>query len=199
MRQVNSYTLGSAIAPRTITSSTNATPIEVTKASHGLVTGDKITIFGHTTNTAANGTWTVTKTGANTFTLDDSVGNGVGGADGCFAKLMARILVEDFEDITVSIDTDGGADAVMTVKCVGSIQDDVPDFADTKSPTNQYEYLCMIDLEDASGLDGDTGFVVATADDNRLFSVNVDGIRWLSFVPTAGTEGEVTIKARCYC
>ncbi len=61
-----------------LTLMTNATPIECTSASgHGLTTGDKVIIEDALGNTAGNGTWTVTVTGADTFTLDTSVGNGV--------------------------------------------------------------------------------------------------------------------------
>ena len=67
---------------KNISSSTNATPISVTVTAHGYSTGDTVVITGHTTNTNANGTWEITVTGANTFTLDNSVGNGVGGASG---------------------------------------------------------------------------------------------------------------------
>ena len=69
-------------ATKAITSSTNATPIAITCTSHGYSTGDTVVINSHTTNTNANGTWEITSTGANTFTLDGSVGNGVGGATG---------------------------------------------------------------------------------------------------------------------
>ncbi|MFZ2908005.1 MAG: hypothetical protein WA014_02565 [Minisyncoccia bacterium] len=74
-----------APATLTITGSTNATPIEVTAAAHGLVTGDNVSISGITGNTNANGYFKVTKTGANTFTLQnystgaDIAGNGAHG------------------------------------------------------------------------------------------------------------------------
>jgi hypothetical protein len=75
------------------TSSTSGTPIVVTKAGHGLVTGDTIIINGHTTNTKANGVWDVTVSG-NDFTLlnadgTNSVGNGTGGATGTVRKITA--------------------------------------------------------------------------------------------------------------
>lgn len=60
----------------TITAATNASPIAVTSAGHGLSTGARITISGVAGNSAANGTFTITKTGADTFTLDSSTGNG---------------------------------------------------------------------------------------------------------------------------
>lgn len=60
----------------TITGATNASPIVVTCAAHGLTTGARITISGVGGNTAANGTFIVTRVDANTFSLDGSTGNG---------------------------------------------------------------------------------------------------------------------------
>ncbi len=65
-----------------ITSSTNATPIKITSAGHGFLTGDSVEIEGHATNTNANGQWQITLVDANSYTLNGSVGNGVGGATG---------------------------------------------------------------------------------------------------------------------
>ena len=72
-----------------IQSSTNASPIVVTSASHGLVTGDTVEISGHTTNTFANGMWEVTKLTDDTYSLDGSTGNGVGGASGTGRNMSA--------------------------------------------------------------------------------------------------------------
>lgn len=59
-----------------ITGATNASPIVITSASHGLTTGDRVTITGVGGNTAANGTWIITRLDANTFSLNGSTGNG---------------------------------------------------------------------------------------------------------------------------
>jgi hypothetical protein len=59
-----------------VTGATNASPISITSASHGLTTGTRVTITGVLGNTAANGTFNVTVVDANTFTLDSSSGNG---------------------------------------------------------------------------------------------------------------------------
>jgi len=206
MRDTKKYTLVSAGKVRAIVSSTNASPINVEVTAHGFATGDKVTINGHLVNTAANGTWVITKVDANNFTLDGSTGNGVGGATGCVADFIEPIFVVDFRHLLISIATDGGADAAMTVKCVASIQDlagnepnpqKAPvDFAAARSVANNFEFIQMIDKQSGgSGLAGDTGFVVATADDYRIFEVNTNGLAWLCFLPTAGTAGEVTIKA----
>src|SRR5262249_32280458 len=68
----------------TISSSTNASPIEITtSASHGLSSGDTVCVTGHATNTNANGWWLVgTVVSGVKFTLTGSTGNGVGGATG---------------------------------------------------------------------------------------------------------------------
>ena len=76
-----------AIAPATITitGATNATPIVVTAAAHGLVTGDNISISGITGNTNANGYFRITRLTADTFSLQnystgaDIAGNGAYG------------------------------------------------------------------------------------------------------------------------
>lgn len=65
-----------------ISSSSNTSPISITSTNHGYTTGDTVVISNHTTNTNANGTWEITVTGANTFTLNGSTGNGVGGTSG---------------------------------------------------------------------------------------------------------------------
>jgi hypothetical protein len=53
-----------------ITAATNANPVELTAAAHGLATGAHVTISGATGNwTAINGSWTVTVTGGGTFTI----------------------------------------------------------------------------------------------------------------------------------
>jgi hypothetical protein len=65
-----------------INSSTNAAPIAVSATAHGYNTGDSVEIEGHLTNTAANGFWQITRIDANTFSLNGSTGNGVGGATG---------------------------------------------------------------------------------------------------------------------
>ena len=205
MRDYKPYTLISAGKVRAIVDSTNASPINVQVTGHGFASGDRVTINGHLVNTAANGTWLVTKVNANNFTLDGSTGNGVGGATGCAADYIKPIYVIDYRHLMISIATDGGGDAAMTVKCVGTIQDLAgneplpnkapPDFAAARSVANNFDFIEMIDKQSAgTGLPGDTGFVVAAADDYRVFEVNTNGLAWLSFLPTAGTEGEITIK-----
>lgn len=184
---------------RVITSSTDATPIVVTATAHGLVTGDTITINGHTTNTNANGFWTVTWVSANTFSLDDSTaqGAGAGGNDGYFCKNIGMALVEDYETVVVSIATDGGGDTTATLKFVGSIQDTLPDFAAAASNTNFLANLQVVNLLDGSEIAGGTGVVITATDLYGQYEVNVNGVRWLGILPTSGAAtGELTVNLK---
>jgi len=60
----------------TITGATNANPIVITSANHGLFTGSIITVSGVVGNTAANGVSQITKIDANSFSLNGKTGNG---------------------------------------------------------------------------------------------------------------------------
>jgi hypothetical protein len=65
----------SFVSTLNITGASNTNPITITSASHGLATGDTVTIQGATGNTAANGTFVITVTNANNFTIP-AAGNG---------------------------------------------------------------------------------------------------------------------------
>ncbi len=67
--------MGSFLDSGSITGASNATPIVITSANHGLSTGAYVTVSGVLGNTTANTTTTVTVLNANTFELDSTVGN----------------------------------------------------------------------------------------------------------------------------
>jgi len=75
------------------TSSSNASPIVFTKALHGFHTGEIVIICNHTTNTAANGIWTVTELSTSTFSLNNSTGNGAGGGSGQIYNITAKAVI----------------------------------------------------------------------------------------------------------
>jgi len=83
--------------PANIASSTNATPIVITTSvalPASMVTGSQVVISGHLVNTAANGEWTITKTGASTFSLTGSTGNGVGAGTGTYTQVETPALAD---------------------------------------------------------------------------------------------------------
>jgi len=210
MRDTKLYTILNAIGIKTA-NFTAATTDVITSNAHGLVNGNMVVltttdtlpaglstgtvyyVVQKTTNTfklsATSGTEgpavdiTDTGTGTHTFTMHD-IGN--------------NIFVDDFRQAVLSFDTDGGSDAAMTVKLQGSISEDCPDFSAAQSPTNQWDYIQMVDLQDGGLVDGDTGFAVATADDNRLFEVNVNALRWINCIISGWTAGEITVKVKLY-
>lgn len=59
-----------------VTDATNASPIVITSTAHGLTTGARVTVASVGGNTAANGTFLVTRINDDTFSLDGSTGNG---------------------------------------------------------------------------------------------------------------------------
>jgi len=193
------YNLLVAGAPRAITSSTNATPTVITMAAvHGLSTGARVQIMGHTTNVKANGLWTVTVTSTTKFSLDGSTAGGVG-ADGIAVAPAPRVIfVEEFDYIVLDVVSDGGGDYAGVIHPVGSIGDTAANFAGTISKTNMYEFLDFVDIETATSIDGDTGVTVAGADQYRTFRVDVKGLTWFTVIHSSGTAGELTINARLY-
>ena len=70
-----------------ITGATNATPIEITSAGHGLSSGNFVVVDGVTGNEGANGFYRVTVTGTNTFRLDDSAGTGAYAGGGTWNRV----------------------------------------------------------------------------------------------------------------
>jgi hypothetical protein len=60
----------------TISAASFLTPIQITSKNHGLSTGQTVTVNGVQGNTAANGTWVITKVDGDNFQLNGSAGNG---------------------------------------------------------------------------------------------------------------------------
>jgi len=124
------------------------------------------------------------------------------GATGAGIAIPCR----DYRHAIFSFATDGGGDAALTVKFQGSIGAGVkpnvintaPAFGSAQSVTNHWDYIEVIDLEDGSAIDGDTGVAVATADNYRLLEANINGLDFVCAVVTARTAGEVTVKVKLY-
>lgn len=96
-------------------------------------------------------------------------------------------LAQSHRHIVVSVNT--SANASGTIKFIGSISEDSPDPTQAKSATNQYEFIQLVDLEDGATIDGDTGLVITGTDDNRLFEVNTNALKWFAPVITTYTTG----------
>ncbi len=210
MKNTQEYTIWNSVTPIAITSTTDATPIVVTATSHGLATGDRVMIYGHTTNVAANGYYTITYVSANTFSLQDrdtgtsiaGSGAGAGGATGRMVVAPKIINVKDFRNAVVSLITAGTATLTVgfaasngkLIEDTTSNRNDTPNFAGTLSDTNPYSFVQVVNLEDATAIDGGTGVAVAGTDINKNYEVNINGLKYLTLVPTAWTAGAITAK-----
>ncbi len=102
----------------------------------------------------------------------------------------------DADYAVISIHTDNSAN--LTVKFAISDQDDPPTVTSAQSSSNDWEYVQIVDAEDGSTVDGNTGFAVAGTDDDRKFTVNFDGAKWLIPVITAISAGDLTIDITTY-
>ncbi len=206
-------TLFDAVTPVAVTSSTDATPIVVTATSHGFSTGDRVLIYGHTTNIAANGIFKVTNLTANTFSLQDEFSNanvagsgGGSGSSGLCVKAPPILLISDFRNVILQVGTTGTA--TMTLKIAGSLglsavsygatkspRYDYPNFGGTVAPTNTYTFLQLINLDTAAALNGATGIVVSGSDINTQYEVNINAQKYLTVFPISWSAGAITIKA----
>lgn len=216
-RHTQKITLYKNVTPVAVTSSTDATPIVVTATAHGFATGDRVLIYGHTTNIAANGIFKVTRLTANTFSLQDEftgasvAGTGAGaGSGGICLKAPPIILMSDFRNIILQVGTSGSA--TVTLKVPGSAG--IPDGASTFEPgnprkdlvnfgatvvpdTNPYTFLQIIDLDTAGASNGATGIAVTGTDINKQYEVNINLDKWLTVIPISWTQGAITVVALC--
>lgn len=104
--------------------------------------------------------------------------------------------VRDYTDVVFGVATDGGADANLTVKFQISYEETEPsDWASGPTVSNMWEYAAVYDLNDPSSVvTGDTGFVVAGADDYKYYVLNVPFPPvWVNARVTARSAGEVTV------
>lgn len=93
------YIPTTACSSGSVTGATNASPIVITtSANHGLPTGATVTVAGISGNTAANNTWVIENTGAKTFSLIGSAGNGSSGS-GTWTGMVGKNLAQWSEDL----------------------------------------------------------------------------------------------------
>ena len=103
---------------------------------------------------------------------------------------------EDFEFVNMTVDTINSAN--FTIKFATSDSENPPNFTAAQSVSNSYDYQDVIDLEDGSSIDGDTGVSASGTDDHRRFQLNTSAARWCAAIITTYTAGNITVKARLF-
>lgn len=90
----------SVAGTQSVTSSTDATPVVVTKNAHGLVVGQRVTLSGGTLSflALAGQTFRISAQTANTFTLEGSVGDGSGAGVGGTVTVVAQAARGSYAD-----------------------------------------------------------------------------------------------------
>jgi len=108
------------------------------------------------------------------------------------------IPCKDFRHVIFSLATDGvNASPGLTVKFQGAISpvsNASPAFGSARSVANMWDYIEVIDLQDGSAIDGDTGVAAATSDDFRLLEANINGLAYICATITAWAVGDLTLK-----
>lgn len=113
----------------------------------------------------------------------------IGGGDD--TNDAGMVYVRDYRSITFMVATTGSAN--MTIKFAGSLQEDKPDLEAAQSQSNLWDHIEVVDLQDGSAIDGDTGIAFAGTDDVRMFEANVNGLIWFGAHLTARSAGSAEI------
>lgn len=210
-RETQKITLWNNVTPVTVTSSTDTSPIVVTATAHGFNTGDRVLIFGHTTNLAANGIFKVTRVTANTFSLQDEfTGLNVAGSGGGSGSSGVAIIAPpvtylmDYRNAVLQLSTSGTA--TTTIKMAGSMgvpdsatlynpgnpRKDMINFGATVTPQNPYSFYQIINLDTGVAVNGATGVVVAGTDISNTYEINVNVMRYFCPIPVTWTAGAIS-------
>ena len=108
-----------------------------------------------------------------------------------------QIFVGDFRNAVLALGTASSAN--LTIKVKGGIvmqsAEELPvdpDLSAARSASNIWDYVQVVDLQDGSGIAGDTGIAWAGTDDYRLVEINVNSVDYISVEVTARSAGSVS-------
>jgi hypothetical protein len=167
----------------------NGNIVQFSNSGGGLPTGISAStnyyVINATTNTFQVAAAPASTTAVN-FTSDGSGTNS-------FNLKGKTIECEEFAHLVVSYNTANSANC--TIKFQGSLQPDV-NFHTAQSATNRWDYVRCIDLNDGTAIAGDTGVALTGTDDNRLFEINVNGLRSVCVAVTAWSAGTINVSIK---
>ena len=128
--------------------------------------------------------------------FDAQTADGVSGG----SNAEKGILVGDFRHVNIVLFNTSGTTTTATVQVRGSYREYtktgnplVTDLTAAISVTNLWDYIELIDLQNGSPIDGDTGVQYAAAAEGvRQFAVNTDGLQSIALEISGYTAGEIT-------
>ena len=91
----------------------------------------------------------------------------------------------------------GALNSSLTVKFQGSVSDAAPDFSAAQSPTNHWDYIDVIDLQNDTSIDGDTGVALNNATEaanTNMYRIASPFMRWVNCEVTSYTDGDATVS-----
>lgn len=196
-----------AIGIKTATFTAATTDI-ITSAAHGLKDKDLVVLTTTDTLPAGLSTGTVyivDQATTDTFKLIvksiganvDVTDTGTGTHTWTMHDVGWSVNIENYVNKEITVDSDGGDDAEMTIKFQISHQETEPDFSAAQAVDNQWDYCAVRDREDNSVIEGDTGVAFSAADDHRHFNLETNAAKWFNVIISGYVAGEVTVKIKC--
>jgi hypothetical protein len=177
----------------------------VTSAAHGFTGGELVQLTTATTLPAglslATNYYVINPT-TDTFQLSVAPGGSAvditdTGTGAHTLHVKGRIVyVGDWEHLNLSLNFI--STPTMAVKFQGSHAIDAPNFNAAQAYTNRWDYLDVTDEQNGTSVDGDTGVACAGTADDRLFSVSVKGLTYLTAITSGWSAGKIDLRAKMY-
>lgn len=196
-----------AQADHTAEFTVNASTNRFSSTAHGLAVNDVITLTNSggalpTGLSAATYYYVIEVIDADTFKVSTTPGGSTadpsdtGSGTHSFHEEYegAPILVSDWKSLMLTVHTSDSASVTLYAKV--AIADTKPTFINPASESNRTATVMLINLEDATGVEGDDGIVIAGTDIAKAFKVNVDGAMWFTLVTKLFNAGQVTAKIK---
>lgn len=109
--------------------------------------------------------------------------------------------VSEYDNVLIMVSSASGTSTTATFKAQGTGKQAEPTWGSAQAVANHWDYVEIIDLEDGSVIDGDTGVTLSAqsnAASTRQYEVNTNTLTWLNVNVTAWTAGAITVWLRGY-
>lgn len=106
------------------------------------------------------------------------------------------VNVENYKTVNLTLTASGTPTG--TVKFFVSDSDTAPDVLSAASETNPWVYAAAVDIQSGSVIPGNTGVAFVGTGSTNLYTINVDGMRWVGAQVTSYTAGTYTVLMRAH-
>ncbi len=102
------------------------------------------------------------------------------------ATTGSTIDVEAYRHVVLALSAEDSPDA--TIKIHGSISQEAPDFTSASANDNHHANIQVLDLQNGSTTDGNTGLVISSAS-HRLLELQTNCVKWVNATVDPYTAG----------